>query len=487
MTVYTGSFQAASIQFVLFGLAVAVVSNVSRSRVWRSAVLMLASIVFLGLMAHTPLLAFLPLIGFLSLGYGGLWLLERGWSKSLIWSILAVLCVYIWLKKYTFLPESIFLHSPYSTLGLSYIFFRVLQLLIETGDGGEEQRHIGPFAFLLYSINFTTFISGPIQRYDEFARDQFADQPIGLGPRAIGLQMERIVRGFFKVHVLAMLFNMVHVDALSQLSQPVPLTLKLYAAFRLVVVYPFFVYSSFSGYIDIVIALARLMRVRLPENFNRPFSATSFLDFWNRWHITLSTWMKTYVYNPLLVVLMRRISSLTLQPLLGVFCFFITFFLVGVWHGRNSEFIFFGVLLGAGVSINKLWQVGLARILDRKGYKALAKNPVYTAFGRGLTFSWFAFASTWFWADWRQIAKVFAALSAVQWLFVWLAILLCGTAVLAAWEWLCGALLSIQTTEGSVLTSRYARTIYASAMCLIAFVLSVLLNQPAPDIVYKAF
>ena len=50
-----------------------------------------------------------------------------------------------------------------------------------------------------------------------------------------------------------------------------------------------------------MIALARLMRVRLPENFDRPFSASSFLDFWNRWHITLSTWLKTYVYNPLLV------------------------------------------------------------------------------------------------------------------------------------------------------------------------------------------
>ena len=55
-----------------------------------------------------------------------------------------------------------------------------------------------------------------------------------------------------------------------------------------------------------MIALARLMRVRLPENFDRPFSAKSFIDFWNRWHITLSNWFKAYVYNPLLVALMRR-------------------------------------------------------------------------------------------------------------------------------------------------------------------------------------
>ena len=114
-----------------------------------------------------------------------------------------------------------------------------------------------------------------------------------------------------------MLFNMVRVDALAQMSQPLTPTLKLFAAFRLAIVYPLFLYANFSGYIDIVIALARLMRVRLPENFDRPFSASSFLDFWNRWHITLSKWLKTYVYNPLLVALMRRISSLTIGAAAG--------------------------------------------------------------------------------------------------------------------------------------------------------------------------
>ena len=476
---------SASFQFVLFGLAAALISNFSRSRVWRSVVLLVVSIVFLGLLAHNPIV-FLPLIGFLLLGYAGLLLIERGWSRSIVWSILAVIFVYIWLKKYTFLPESIFLHSPYFTLGLSYILFRVLHLLIETGDGDEKQ-HIGLGAYLLYTLNFTTLVSGPIQRYDDFARDQFASQPIVLGPRTIGLQLERIVRGFFKVNVLALLLHAVQEDALAQMSQPLPLTHKMFSAFRMAVVYPFFLYANFSGYIDIVIALARLMRVRLPENFDRPFSASSFLDFWSRWHITLSTWLKTYVYNPLLMALMRRISSIRLEPFLGVFCFFVTFFLVGIWHGRTSEFVLFGALQGGGISINKLWQLGLAQALGRKGYKALAKNPIYVAFGRGLTFSWFAFSLFWFLANWKQIDKVFTAIGVADWLLVWLAIWLCATVVLAFWEVLRAALLSIKTAEGPVLLSRYARVVYASALGLAAVVMTVLLNQPAPDIVYKAF
>jgi len=447
---------------------------------------MLSSLLFLGLIAHRPVL-FVPLAGFLLLGYAGLKAIERGWSKRIVWPMLLIILVYIWLKKYTFLPEASFLRLPYFTLGLSYIFFRVLHLQIEAGDT-RGKNPVGIGAYLLFTLNFTTFISGPIQRYDEFARDQFAAEPIVLGIRTIGLQLERIIRGFFKVNVLAVLLHAVQEDALEQLVHPYsPLPLKIYAAFKLAVVFPLFVYANFSGYIDIVIALARLMRVRLPENFDRPFSATSFLDFWNRWHITLSMWLKMYVYNPLLIALMRRIRSVALEPLLGVFCFFVTFFLIGVWHGRTSEFIFYGVLQGAGMSANKLWQLGLARALGRKGYKELASNPVYDALGRGMTFSWFAFTLFWFWADWKQIDKVYMSIGALKWLVVWLAIWLSMTVILALWEWLRAALLSIKTSEGPVLTSRYALVVYASALGLAAFVMTMLLNQPAPEVVYKTF
>ena len=480
---------SASFQFVLFGLVAAIVSNFSRSRVWRSIELMLASLIFLATLTQQPIVL-VPLAGFLLLGYAALAMLERGWSRLTVWSVIAVILAYVWLKKYTFLPEGIFLHAPYFTLGLSYIFFRVLHLLIEAGEGVEEDRQkqrIGIGAYLLYTLNFTTFVSGPIQRYDEFARDQFAQEPIALDASVAGMQIERLVRGFFKVNVLAMLLHTVQENAIEQLSQPISPAQKAIAAFWLVVVYPFFLYANFSGYIDIVIALARLMRVRLPENFDRPFSASSFLDFWNRWHITLSMWLKTYVYNPLLLALMRRVSSLAMQPFLGVICFFVTFFLIGVWHGRTSEYAVFGVLQGGGVAINKLWQLQLTERLGRKGYRELAKNSIYIAFGRGLTFTWFAFTMFWFWANWQQIHTIFTAIGVVQWTAVWLAVWFIATAVLATWEWLRGALLSLQTNDGPVLTSRYARVVYASALGLAAFVVTVLLNQPAPGIVYKAF
>src|SRR6202044_372706 len=97
---------------------------------------------------------------------------------------------------------------------------------------------------------------------------------------------------------------------------------------------------------DVVIAVARCFRIVLPENFNRPFSAPNALNFWARWHISLSQWLKTYVYTPLLVGLMRRFPSPAAEPLFATIAFFVTFFLVGVWHGQTSEFIVFGFLQG---------------------------------------------------------------------------------------------------------------------------------------------
>ena len=476
----------ASLQFVLFGLAVALISNFNRSRLWRSGILLLASLIFLFLLAPGPK-ALIPLCGFLALGYGALALTERGYTKGVTPFVVTVILAYVWLKKYAFLPEMSFLKFPYLTLGLSYIFFRVLQLLISAGER-EEKKLTSVGEYLLYTLNFTTLISGPIQQYDEFAGDLFTDHPIELSPQVVVTQIERIVRGFFKVNVLAMLLDAAQQDALQQLSSTAfPLAVKVPAAFRLSLAYPLFLYCNFSGYIDIVIALARLARIRLPENFDRPFSASSFIDFWNRWHITLSVWLKTYVYNPLLMALSRRIPAVRMQSFLGVLCFFVTFFLIGVWHGRTSEFVVFGFLQGAGVAVNKLWQNWLTARIGRKRYKAFANRATYVALGRGLTFSWFSFTLYWFWASWPQIGRIFSALSAPEWIAVWLAVLLTSTVVLAGWEKLREWLLTIRTEGGPVLTSRYAGVVYASVFGFVAFIVTVLLNQPAPGIVYKAF
>jgi D-alanyl-lipoteichoic acid acyltransferase DltB (MBOAT superfamily) len=477
---------SASFSFVSFGILAAIISSFSQSSVWRSAVLCTFSAIFLLFLAP-HLAAIIPLIGFLIAGYAAVVLVRRFRGGVLPACTITTVFAYCWLKKYTFLPESIFLKVPYLTVGLSYIFFRVMQLIIRTGEASQT-KHMSIFSYFLYMLNFTTLISGPIQSYEDFARDQFADNPIGLDKNVVATQLGRIIRGFFKVNVVATLLNFIQLDAVTRMSLPLPHALKILAAGQLCLVYPLFLYANFSGYIDIVIGIARLMRLRLPENFNRPFSASSFLDFWNRWHITLSTWLKTYVYNPLLITLMRRITSVAMQPFLGLASFFVTFFLIGIWHGRTSEFVFFGVLQGAGVTINKLWQLEMAKRLGRGSYKRLADDAIYRSFGRGLTFTWFSFTLFWFWGTWKQLDVIFGALDVWQWSGLWLAAWLLATVVLGIWEWLRGISLSIRDQRGNPLVkSRYLRMAIVSAMALAAVVFTVLLNQPAPGIVYKAF
>jgi D-alanyl-lipoteichoic acid acyltransferase DltB (MBOAT superfamily) len=430
-------------------------------------------------------LVLLPLAAFLLLGYAGLQMIANGWSRTRPWLLAAVVLTYVWQKKYTFLPHGIFLSFPYFTLGLSYIFFRVLHLLIEI-SGKDPASRVGLGPYLIYTLNFTTLLSGPIQRYNDFAKDQFAQKPIGVTADVVAAQIERLIRGFFKVNVLALILSMFQSDAVAQLTLPISQQQKLLPALQLVTIYPFFLYANFSGYIDIVIAIARLVNIRLPENFDRPFSASSFLDFWNRWHITLSSWLKTYVYNPLLLALMRRNSSRALEPFLGVFSFFVTFFLVGIWHGRTSEFVLFGVLQGGGVAVNKLWQVTLTHSLGFKVYKQVAANAAYIAIGRGLTFSWFAFTLIWFWANWDQIYKLFAALGAPGWLAVWGILWIGAATVLSIWERIRTWLFADQASK-KIVTSRYTRVVFATVILLLTFAVTALISQPAPDIVYKAF
>jgi D-alanyl-lipoteichoic acid acyltransferase DltB (MBOAT superfamily) len=251
--------------------------------------------------------------------------------------------------------------------------------------------------------------------------------------------------------------------------------------------YPFFLYCNFSGYIDIVIGIARLIGISLPENFDRPFSADSFISFWSRWHITLSTWLKSYVYNPLLMLLMRRFPADSLAPVWGVIAFFVTFFLVGAWHGRTSSFLFFGVLQGLGVSINKIYEIVLTSRLGRKRAKALNSNGIYIAICRGLTFTWFAFTLAWFWSDWSQLTVLVTAMGVRTTISALALVLVTATVGLTVWEAGRTVLLKINWRGQPVLRSRYTRTAWCTALALISIATVFLIRQQAPEIVYKKF
>jgi D-alanyl-lipoteichoic acid acyltransferase DltB (MBOAT superfamily) len=476
----------ASFQFLGFAAVVVAVFNLHHSVAWRQAILLLASLIFLGFFSLSPA-SYLPLLAFLAFGFVSVRLMQGGYGRSAFLPLLiAGIVGFIWLKKYSFVPGPFLLRFPYVTLGLSYIFFRVLHLIIDAKDGTIPGK-VSLVSYLNYTLNFTTLISGPIQRYQDFASMQLAQKALPLNVFVVGQSIERIIVGFFKVNVLSLLLSMAQNEALTSLNADSSFGDKVFHGIVIAASYPFYLYCNFSGYIDIVIGIARLLRLELPENFNRPFSSDNFLNFWSRWHITLSEWLKTYVYNPLLIFLMRRYPEPSVSPFLGVFAFFVTFFLVGVWHGQTSVFIFFGVLQGLGVSATKLYQVLMAKWVGKKRYKALANNALYNVFARGLTFTWFAFTLLWFWSNWTQLGSIANRLGVPAILAAWACIFFGASLLLAMWEAARNWLLSFEWQSEPLLLSRYTRTVWGTALVVIATATVMLLNAPAPDIVYKAF
>lgn len=477
--------ETASVRFLAFGVGVAVCYNLFRPVAWRQAVLLIANTVFLATFVSRPWML-VPLVGFLVYGYSAVRWMRGGLRRAFPGVLLLTIGLFIWLKRYTFLPHSMFLSAPYTTIGLSYIFFRVLHLIIDTRNDDLPER-ITLVSYLNYTLNFATLVSGPIQLYPGFAETHLARERPALTILEIGRAAERIVRGFFKVEVLSMVFSGIQQHAIKSLSVSQPLLGRAATGAILVAVYPIYLYCNFSGYMDVVIGLAGLMRFRLPENFDRPFSSDNFLNFWSRWHITLSNWFKIYFYNPLLMYLMGRSASPTLEPFLAVFAFFATFFLLGIWHGQNSVFAFYGVVLGLGVSVNKLYQIAMARMIGKKRYKELSSRPLYNVFSRGATYTYYSFCMLWFWSNWAQMGDFVRKLQPTALLLAWVFIFACATLLLSAWETARNTLLAIQWDGIRVLETRYAKTVYATVAVLLTVAVVKLANAPPPQIVYKGF
>jgi D-alanyl-lipoteichoic acid acyltransferase DltB (MBOAT superfamily) len=407
-------------------------------------------------------------------------------AAAYVWIVLGTILVFFWLKKYTFLPEVSFLRFTYTTLGLSYIFFRVMQMIIDANAGDASQK-TDVISYLNFTLSFTTLVSGPIQRYPEFIEQHLAPVRPPLTIIDMGDGLQRIIAGFFKVNVLGLIFSMTQRQAIDALSPQQSIGSRVLSGATIAASYTIYLFVNFSGYTDIVIGIARFLRIRLPENFNRPFSADNFLEFWNRWHMTLSHWLKTYVYNPLLIGLMRRFPSAKIEPFLAVCAFFVTFFLIGLWHGQTSEFIFYGILLGAGVSFNKLYQIQMAKVIGKKQYKALCKNWAYQTVCRGLTFTFFSFSLLWFWSNWTQLRSLAHSFHPREIALIWIVILVASSAILALWESAREWGLSFQFQSQPLLLSRYFRTAWNTALVVVVSATTTLLNAPAPDIVYKAF
>jgi alginate O-acetyltransferase complex protein AlgI len=312
---------------------------------WRWALLLAASCYFY--MAFIPvyisILAFTIVIDYIA----GI-IIERSQGKTrkyfLIASLIANVGVLFVFKYFNFLSNSLtdlisqLSQQPVShiglriilPIGLSFHTFQSMSYTIEVYRGNQKaERHFGIFA--LYVMFYPQLVAGPIERPQNLLH-QFHERH--------NFDYQRVTDGL-KLMTWGMFKKVVIADRLAVFANEIYQSPRRYEGWPLIIGTIFFafqIYCDFSGYSDIAIGSAQVMGFKLMQNFRRPYFATSIADFWSRWHISLSTWFRDYLYIPLGG---NRVSQWR-------WCanIMIVFLISGLWHGANWTFVIWGALNG---------------------------------------------------------------------------------------------------------------------------------------------
>lgn len=229
-------------------------------------------------------------------------------------------------------------------LAISFFTFQQITYLVDAYRG--ETREYQFLHYALFVTFFPQLIAGPIVHHREML-PQFAKEAL------YRLKAEHLAAGI-TIFTLGLFKKVVLADGIAVYATPVfsaaemGVALTFFEAWCGALAYTLQLYFDFSGYSDMAIGLARMFGVRLPLNFNSPYKATSIIDFWRRWHITLSRFLRDYLYIPLGGSRkggVRRMSNLMVTMLLG-----------GLWHGAGWTFVLWGGLHGIYLVINHAWR-----------------------------------------------------------------------------------------------------------------------------------
>ena len=256
-------------------------------------------------------------------------------------------------------------------LGISFYTFQSMGYIIDVYWGKYEAEK-NPFRFALFVSFFPQLLQGPIGRFDRLARQLYEQHSFDLLKAQYALQL--MLWGFFKKLVLADRAAVVVNQVFQNYTQYSGVT-NIVA----VLMYSIQLYMDFSGGMDVVMGVAALFGVELDQNFKRPYFATSITDFWHRWHITLGTWMKDYIFYPVsLSKWMGKFGKWSKKAFgkktgrVVPICVanIIVFLVVGIWHGAAWKYIAYGLYNGLIIAVSSL----LAP-LYRKGFEKFHINP----------------------------------------------------------------------------------------------------------------
>jgi D-alanyl-lipoteichoic acid acyltransferase DltB (MBOAT superfamily) len=227
-------------------------------------------------------------------------------------------------------------------LAISFFTLQQVAFLVDSYEGLVEEKDFLDYA--IFVSFFPQLIAGPIVHHAEMMPQFSSKWNMLKNYKNISAGLFIFSIGLFKKVVIADQFAQ-WANAGFNNAQ----VLNLLEAWATSLSYTFQMYFDFSGYTDMAIGAALLFNIKLPQNFNSPYKATGVIDYWQRWHITLTVFIKTYVYTPIL----RSFTKLTFNK--AMLATFLAMFVSGLWHGAAWTFIFWGSLHGIALVINHLW------------------------------------------------------------------------------------------------------------------------------------
>ena len=233
-------------------------------------------------------------------------------------------------------------------VGISFYLFQVMSYTVDVYRGQVKPvKNILDFGF--YVTFFPGLVAGPIVRANEFVSQLY--RPFTLSKRLAGLAVFWILNGLIKKVVLS---DYLAVNIIDRVFEN-PLLFSGFENLFALFAYSLQVYADFSGYTDIAIGIALLLGFCLPQNFDSPYKSRNPQEFWRRWHMSLSRWLKSYLYIPLggnRSILGKQVKD---KIAAGNVNSFITMLLGGLWHGASWNFVIWGGLNGLGMIISKVW------------------------------------------------------------------------------------------------------------------------------------
>lgn len=382
-----------SLQFLLFFPVVTILYFVTPHS-WRWLLLLAASCVFY--MAFIPSYI-LILLATIVVDYTAGIIIEKteGAKRklALIGSIVStclILIVFRYLDFFTSISNDLGKFFGWSSIpllgiaipiGLSFHTFQSLSYVIEVSRGRQKaEYHFGIYA--LYVMFYPQLMAGPIERPQNLLHQFREKHSFDYHRIAMGLQL--MLWGFFKKIVVA--------DRLALCVNPVFKDPHAFSGFSYVLAAIFFtiqIYCDFSGYTDVARGAAEVMGFRLMKNFDNPYSSASFSEFWRRWHISLSTWFRDYIYIPL--------GGSRVHKSRMYFNILVTFGLSGLWHGASWKFMIWGILNGLFLIAEDATKRMRGRLLILLG--SSRSSPLYRFCSQMLTFSLISIAFLFFRAN----------------------------------------------------------------------------------------